>query len=388
MNVTKLIFKNTWRHALRSVLTILGISLAVCALGFIRTVVTAWNAGVAASAVNRMITHHSVSIIFTLPLAYREQLQKVPGVSEVSFGNWFGGVYKDPNDFNNFFPRIAIDPEAYFDLYPEFIVAPEDLAAFRKERNACIVGAKIAKTHGFKKGDIMTVEGDIYPGRWDFVVRGIYTGREASTDETQMFFQWKYLDEQVARDQPTRTGQVGWYILSVNNPGDLPIVAKQVDALYVNSRASTKTESEREWQQSFVSMSGEILTSLIVCSYVIVGIILLVLTNTIVMATRERIREYAVLKTLGFSAFHVGGLIAGESLFIAMLGGGLGLLLTFPAAGGFAKMFPTWFPIVVVEPATIAIIIGSAFLAGVVAATFPTVRILRMKIVDGLRTIG
>jgi putative ABC transport system permease protein len=388
MKVLKLILKNAWRHKLRTILTILGISIAVSAFGFIRTVVTAWNAGVSASATNRMISHHSVSIIFTLPLSYRDQLLKVPGVSAVSYANWFGGAYKDPNDFKNFFPRIALDPETFFSLYPEFILSTEELEAFKKERNACIVGQKIALEHGFKIGDIITMEGDIYPGTWDFVVRGIYKGRDATVDETQMLFQWKYLDERVSQSQPGREGQVGWYVLSVNNPSDLPKVSKAVDDMYMNSRASTKTETEKEWQQSFVSMSSAILTSLTVVSYVIVGIILLVLTNTIIMATRERVREYAVLKTLGFSGGHIIGLIGGESMMIACTGGLLGLLLTFPAAGGFAKAFPTWFPIVVVEPLTITLAVGSALCAGVVAALFPTVRILQMKIVDGLRQIG
>lgn len=388
MRILRLILKNSLRHKLRTILTIIGISIAVTAFGFLRTVVTAWNAGVNASATNRMITHHSVSIIFTLPIAYRDQILKVPGVSAVSYGNWFGGVYKDPNDFKNFFPRIAVDPETFFSLYPEFLITTDQQEAFNKERNSCIIGQKLAREHGFKIGDIIPVEGDIYPGTWEFVVRGIYTGRDATVDETQMLFQWKYLDEKVTQSQLGRGGQAGWYVLKVQNPDDLPAVSKAVDDMYFNSRASTKTETEKEWQQSFVSMSSAILTSLTVMSYVIIGIILLVLANTIVMATRERVREYAVLKTLGFSGGHIVGLIGGESMLIASLGGLFGLLLTFPAAGGFAKAFPTWFPIVVVEPLTIVLLVGSALLAGIVATVFPAVRILQMKIVDGLRTNG
>ena len=165
-------------------------------------------------------------------------------------------------------------------------------------------------------------------------------------------------------------------------------MAKTVDEMYANSRASTKTETEKEWQQSFVSMSSAILTSLTVMSYVIIGIILLVLSNTMIMATRERTREYAVFKTLGFSNAHLLTLIGGESMLIACIGGALGLLLTIPAAAGFAKAFPTWFPIVVVEPVTIALAVASALAAGVVSAAIPVMRIRNMKIVDGLRTLG
>jgi putative ABC transport system permease protein len=231
------------------------------------------------------------------------------------------------------------------------------------------------------------VEGDIYPGRWEFVVRGIYRGKDQSTDETQMFFHWEYLNERMHVETPGREGLVGWYILTVHNAADMPRVAKAVDDRYKNSRSSTKTETEREFQQSFVSMSSAIINSLEVVSYVIIGIILLVLANTIVMAARERTKEYAVLKTLGFSARHIIGLIAGESMFIASTGCVIGLGLTFPMAVGFAKAFPTFFPVFNVETVTIILAVIVALFAGVAAALFPATRAVRMKIVDGLRSI-
>lgn len=388
MHVFKLILKNTLRHKLRSFLTIVGISIAVMAFGFMRTVITAWYAGVEASSVNRMITRHSVSFIFPLPLSYRDQIARIPGVSQVSYANWFGGVYKDASDWKNFFPRIGIDAETYIDMYPEFLVTADELAAFQKDRNACLVGAKLARQLDFKIGDIIPIDGDIYPGKWEFVVRGIYRGKEKSTDETQMLFQWKYLDEQVKQRQPGREGQVGWYILNVHNPSDMSIVAKTVDDMFKNSLAATKTETEKEFQQSFVSMSSAIITSMKVISFVIIGIILLVLANTIVMSARERTREYAVLKSLGFSAFHIVGLIGGESMLLACSGGALGLALLFPVIRGFANVFPTFFPIVNVEIITIVLSVATAIVSGIIAAVFPTINTLRTKTVDGLRAIG
>jgi putative ABC transport system permease protein len=388
MFVFRLALKNALRHKLRTFLTILGIAIAVMSFGFMRTVVTAWSAGVAASAENRMITRHSVSFVFTLPYADLLQLQKIPDVTLVSFANWFGGVYKDPNDWKNFFPRIAVDPETYFTTYPEFIVPPEQLADFKKERNSCIVGRKLAQDQGFKLGDIISMDGDIFPGRWEFVVRGIYRGKDQTTDETQMFFQWNYLNERMHQESPGREGQVGWYILTVDRPAAMPAVTKSVDDLYRNSRAPTKTETEKEFAQSFVSMSSAIVTSLEVVSYIIIGIILLVLANTIVMAARERTTEYAVMRTLGFSGGHIVGLIAGESLMIACVGGALGLFLTFPIAKGFAAAFPTFFPIFNVESVTIILAVVVALGAGIIAAAFPASRMVRMKIVDGLRSIG
>jgi len=388
MKLVKIVLKNLFRHRLRTILTMLGIATAVMAFGLIRTIVGAWNAGVAASAENRMITRHSVSFIFPVPLPYRQSILRVPNVSAVSWANWFGGVYGDSNDFKNFWPRLAVDPETYFDLYPEFQLPPDQLAAFTKERNAAVIGRKLAAQHGFKVGDVITMEGDIFPGRWEWVVRGIYTGRDQTVDETQMFFQWNYLYEQVQAREPGRPVDAGWYILRVQPADAMARVATTVDAQFVNSRAPTKTESEKAFQQSFVAMSSAIITSLQVISVVIVGIILLVLANTIVMAVRERTREYAVLKTLGFTARHLFVLIFGESLLIALCGGLLGLALTFPMVAGFGKALPTFFPIINVAPLTIALALGAAVIAGTVAAFFPATRVVRTPIVAGLRTVG
>ena len=388
MKLFKIVLKNLFRHRLRTILTMLGIGTAVMAFGLIRTIVGAWNAGVAASSANRMITRHSVSFIFPVPLPYRQTLARVPNVAAVSWANWFGGVYGDPNDFKNFWPRLAVDPDTYFDLYPEFQLAPDQLAAFKKERNSAVIGRKLAAQHGFKLGDVITMEGDIFPGRWEWVVRGIYTGRDQTVDETQMFFQWNYLFEQVQAREPGRPVDAGWYILRVQPAEAMPRVATTIDDQFVNSRAPTKTESEKAFQQSFVAMSSAIITSLQVISVVIVGIILLVLANTILMAVRERTREYAVLKTLGFSARHLFVLIFGESLLIAICGGLIGLALTFPMVAGFGKALPTFFPIINVAPLTIGLALGAALIAGAVAAFFPATRVVRTPIVAGLRTVG
>jgi len=387
MFIIKLVLKNALRHKLRTFLTILGVSIAVMSFGFMRTIVTAWSSGVQSSSENRMITRQAVSFIFPLPISCLQQIQQIPGVTEVSYANWFGGVYRDAADWKNFFPRIAVDPETYFSLYPEFIVPADQFAEFKKERNACIVGEKIAQQLGFHPGDIIPVEGDIYPGRWEFVVRGIYRGKDQSTDLTQMFFHWDYLNERMHVEAPGREGFVGWYVIGVRNAADMPRVAREVDDRYKNSRSATKTETEREFQQSFVSMSSAIINSLEAVSYVIIGIILLVLANTIVMAARERTKEYAVLKTLGYSGWHIVGLIAGESMLIASSGCVIGLFLTFPMAMGFAKAFPTFFPVFNVETVTIILAVVVALFAGVAAALFPATRAVRMKIVDGLRSI-
>jgi len=386
MKVFKLIFKNTLRHKLRTALTILAISIAVMAFGLLRTVVTAWYAGVEASAANRLISRQAVSFIFPLPYSYRDQIAKLPGVEQVTYMNWFQGVYIDKNQF---FARMAVDAETVFDVYPEFLLDADQLQTFKRERNSCVVGADLAKQYKFKIGDIIQVEGDIYPGVWQFVVRGIYKPRDKTTDATQMFFHWQYLDERVRQDSPERAGNVGWYIIRIADPAQSGAISNQIDGLFKNSRAETKTETERAFQQGFVAAAGAIITAMNFMSFVIIGIIMLVVGNTMIMSARERTREFAVFKTLGFSAGHLVGLILGESMLISGLGGGLGLFLTFPFVGGFAAAVPKgFFPIFNVEPTTIILAVSSALVVGFVASIFPIQRALTTRIVDGLRHVG
>ncbi|HXH63306.1 MAG TPA: FtsX-like permease family protein [Gemmatimonadales bacterium] len=388
MKIVSIIFRNAFRHPLRSILTVFGIATAVMAFGLLRTIVGAWNAGVANSSENRMIVRHRVSFIFPLPQADRAEILRVPGVSQATWANWFGGVYGDANDFRNFWPRFAVDPDTWFHVYPEFLLAPDQLTAFQQDRSGAIIGRKLAAEHNFKIGDVITLNGDIFPGTWQFTVRGIYTGKEPSTDETQMFFQWNYLYENVKQREPGREVGAGWYVLSVDRPDDMAKVATLVDTMYTNSAAPTKTESERAFQQGFVAMSSAIITSLEVISFVIVGIILLVLANTIVMAVRERTREYAVLKTLGFTGRHVLAFILGEALVIGILGGVLGIVLTFPVVFLFGKALPTFFPVIGVAPITIVMALLAAAICGLAAGVAPALRAAKMPIVAGLRTVG
>ena len=386
MKVLKLIFKNAIRHKLRTTLTVLGITIAVVAFGLLRTVVTVWDSSVDAASANRLITRQAVSFLFPLPYAYRDKINAIDGVQTVSYANWFGGIYKDRN---NFFARLAVDPETIFDVMQEFLISNEELSNFKKERNSCVVGESIAKEYNIKIGDQMVLEGDIFPGRWDFVVRGIYKPKNKNTDATQMLFHWEYVDERMKVESPVRAGEVGWYIVLIKDPNRSAEISDNIDAIFKNSSAETKTETEKAFTQGFVSASGAIITAMNFMSFVIIGIIMLVLANTMIMAARERTREYAVLKTLGFSAFHLVGLILGESMVIALIGGGVGVALTYPIVAGFEQAIPKgFFPFFFIEPITTILAMSAAILIGFLASIFPIQRALKTKIVDGFRFVG
>ena len=386
MELIKLLFRNTLRHKLRSLLTVLGVGVAVMAFALLRTVVNAWYAGVEASAANRLITRHAVSFVFSLPLAYRDRIAQVPGVERVTYASWFSGVYIDKNQF---FARLAVDSESFFDVYPEFLIEKEQFEAFKRERNAAIIGVDIAQRYHLKLGDIMPIEGDVFPGQWEFVVRGIYHPRDQTTDPSNMMFHYKYLEERVRQEMPERSGEIGWYIVRIANPDDSASVSEAIDKLFANSRAETKTETERAFQQNFLSAASAVITAMNIMSFVIIGIILLVVGNTMIMSARERTHEYAVLKSLGFSGPQLFFLIAGESLILSLLGSAIGLLVTFPAVEGFQTALPKgWFPIFYVKPETLILGTVSGLLVGLAAALIPFRRILTTRIVDGLRHVG
>ncbi|MEW5745388.1 MAG: FtsX-like permease family protein [Nitrospirota bacterium] len=385
MYLLKLLVRNAFRHRLRSSLTILGMTVAILAFGLLRTVISAWYAGVEASAANRLVVRNAISLVFQLPISYKEKIRQVEGVEIVSAGNWFGGIYIDEK---NFFANFAVEPKPYLELYPEFVLPPGQETDFVRDRKAAVAGRTLAQKYGWEIGDTITLKGTIYPGNWDFVLRGIYTGRYESTDESQFFFHWDYLNEMMKKVTPRRADQAGFFLVGIDNPNRAAEVAVAIDALFKNSLAETLTETEKAFQLSFISMTEAIVMAIQLVSFVVIIIIMAVVANTMAMTARERIGEYAIFKALGFRSYHIAGLIFGESLVISLLGCALGIAATFPAAEAFGNALSTYFPIFNVAVETIYMDIAAAFVVGIVAAIVPTWRAVSIRIADGLRRIG
>jgi putative ABC transport system permease protein len=384
MKLLKIIFRNTLRHKLRTGLTIIGIAVAILAFCLLRTVIHAWYAGVEASAANRLITRNAISLIFPLPLSYMTKIKQIPGVTDVTYANWFGGVYIDEK---NFFPQFAIEARTFFDLYPEIVIPPEQKAVFMRERNACIAGRKLAAKYGWKIGQVIPIRGVIFPGNWEFVLKGVYRGAQKAVDETQFFFHWNYLNEQVRQVAPPRANQVGWYAIRLADPFQAPQIAQIVDQTFKNSLAETLTETEKAFQLGFIAMTEAIVISIKVISIVVIIIIMIVLANTMAMTARERIGEYAILKTLGFRSWYLFGVIVGESLLISLAGGILGMAATFPAARLVGKSLEMFFPVFIVTPTTLLMAVSASVVVGFVAALIPVYRAVQIRIADGLRGI-
>jgi putative ABC transport system permease protein len=379
----KLVFRNAFRHRLRTALTLLGLAIAVLAYGLLQTVVDAWYAGAAAASGTRLITRNAISLTVFLPASYESRIRGVDGVTKVARSNWFGGIYQEPK---NFFPQFAVSA-AYLDLYPEFVIPEAERAAWLRDRKGALVGRQLAERYGFKVGDVLPIRGTIYPGTWEFVVRGIFDGSDPSKITRQMMFHWDYLNETLRKSAPRRADYVGVYVVGIDNIDNAAAVSSAVDGVFRNSLAETLTETEQAFQLGFVALSDQIIAAIRLVSYVVILIILAVMANTMAMSARERTSEYATLKALGFGPPFLVALIFGESLAICLLGGGIGIALTPPVAAAFKQMVSI-FPVFAVSRETILFQAVCALAVALGSAIVPAIRASRIRIVEGLRSIA
>ena len=375
-----LVLKNCVRGKRRTFLTIGSIMLSLCLLGILGAFYHMFYLSEATDQqALRLVVRNKVSLARPLPLYYGTQIAQIPGVEEVMVLQWFGGTYKDSRDMANFFPRMAAEPEKLFRVYPEYRTPPDQQRAFIQERTACLVGRKLAERHNFRLGDRITIEGDIFPVTLEFVVRAIY---DSERDNENLFFHNEYLRESVpGRDD------VGTFVIRAGQASDIPRIAAAVDEMYRNSPYQTKTETERQFEVSFLAFLGNVKLFLLSICGAITFTILLVSGNTMAMSVRERVREVGILKTLGFTQGAIMALIVGEAVAISLIGGVLGLLL----ANGLCAVLRT-------APSTFAdmsrvrlpgsmwgFCLGVALLIGLISSVVPAWSASRRSIVDALR---
>ncbi|KAA1001773.1 FtsX-like permease family protein [Paraburkholderia panacisoli] len=384
MYLLKLITRNALRHKLRTLLTVFGLLIAVLAYGLLHTVVDAWYAGAAAASNARLVTRNAISLVFPLPLSYENRIRGVEGVTLVARSNWFGGVYREPK---NFFAQFAVS-DNYLDLYPEFILPAQQRNDYERDRKGCLIGRQLASQFGFRIGDVIPIKGTIYPGTWEFVVRGILDSRDESTITRQLIFHWDYLNETIRKTPGRKADQVGVYVLGIASPDEAAAISRTVDNVFRNSLAETLTETEQAFQLGFVAMSNQIIAAIQLVSYVVIVIIMAVMANAMAMSARERTVEYATLKALGFGPGFLALLMFGESVTICVVGGGLGILATPPAASFFKQATGGVFPVFHVSRETMLLQAACALVVGFAAAIIPALQAARVKIVEGLRAIG
>jgi putative ABC transport system permease protein len=375
-----LIVRNALRNRRRTVLTILSIAVSLFMLATLRTILTELERPEAEEGLKarRIVVRRATSLVDPLPESHRETLRRIPGVVLVNTMNWFGGIYRDEK---NFFANFAVDPEAHLAMWPEYHTSPAQAAAWMAERTAAMAGRRLAGRFGWKLGDRITLVGTIYPVDLEFTLRALYTG----PDETAFFFHRAYLEEALGRP-----GRVGTFWLLAESNEAVPRIIETVDAAFRNTNAETKTETERAFQLGFVQMLGNVKGLIAAISTVVVFAICLVTANTMAMAIRERTAEIAILKTLGFGARRILGLLLAESAGVALVGGLLG------AGGAFAfyrtvdvwRLTQGFFRRFELRPDTLAAGLVLAILIGLVSAAIPAGRAVRRPIAESLRHIG
>ena len=379
MKYLPFIFRNLFRKKTRTILTIGSIAVALFLFGLLVTIETALNAGVDVAGVDRLIVRNKISLIMPLPLAYQERLRQIDNVSEATFATWFGGIYQEPK---NFFPQFAIDTDTYRTVFPEFEISDSEWQGFLADQEGAVVGRVTADRFGWKVGDRIPLQGTIWTGAWEFNIRAIYDGSRPGDDESQFWFQWKFLEE----SRPWGKGTVGWYTVKVDDPDQAVTVSRTIDERFANSAYETSTETEQAFAAGFAKQIGNIRMLIMSIGAVVLFTLLLVTGNTMAMAVRERVPELGVLKTLGFGDWTVLFLVLAESLIIAAVGGALGV--------GLAKLFtlggdPTggMLPVFYLSTGEMALGIGIAVFVGLAAGSIPALTAMNLRIVDALRRV-
>jgi len=379
-----LVWRNLLRKKVRTVLTLLSITVAFVLFGLLAAIKEALTGGVSLAGRDRLVVRHKVSIIQLLPESYKARMERLPGVDLAVYETWFGGVFGDSKAF---FMQSPVVPEEFLSMFPEILLPPEQKAMWLKTRTGAIVGRTTAERFGWKVGDKVPIRSTIWQQPngsrvWTFDIVGIFDGRDKNTDTTPLFFRYDYFNEM--RTNAWGKGQVGWYEVRVKDPAKAAEIARAIDAEFENSSAETKAEPEGAFIQGWVQQIGNI--ALITASILgaVFFTILLVAGNTISQSVRERIGELGVLKAIGFTNGHVVGLVLLESCLLSVLGGALGL--------GLAELFtsggdPThgMLPLFYFPDRDLVLGLVLSLVLGLVTGLFPALQAMRLRTADALR---
>jgi putative ABC transport system permease protein len=382
MKFLHLIWGNLRRKKIRTALTFLWVVVAFVLYGYLAAIRKAFDMGIDVAGADRLVVRHKVSIIQLLPESYKARIANLDGVGAVAHGTWFGGIYQDPK---NFFAQMAVEPEDYLAMYPEFLLPAEQKQAWLDTRAGAIVGRSTANRFGFKIGDKVPIQATFWVKEngsrsWEFDVVGIYDGTEKGTDTTQFLFRYDYFEEARAQGK----GQVGWYMVRVQDPDRAAEIAKTIDNTFANSPYETKAETEKAFVQGFAKQVGNVGKIMIAVLSAVFFTILLVAGNTMAQSVRERIKEIGVLKSVGFTHGQVLMLVLVESGCLAGAGGMIGLGLAWllissgDPTGGALPIF--YFPLD-------DLILGAVLVLalGLAAGIFPALQAQRLRIAEALR---
>ena len=380
MTIAGFIVKNALRNKRRALLCILSVAVSLFLLVSLLVAlreITLPPEDVGAAA--RIIVRNKVSLASPLPARQRAVLERIPGVEAVTPFTFYGGKFRD-EDFPKF-AQFAVDPKEFMRIVVEAKMQVDQLDAFLKDQRACIVGKITADKYGLKIGDRLNFIGTMWPCDLELKMVGTYQG---TIDDRNLFFNHKYFDEAMGN-----LGQVGTWWVKARSIDDMADVLDRINRAFANTSAEVRAETERAFQMSMVSMWGNIkILVRSICS-VVVFTLLLVSASTMSMAIRERFRELAVLKALGFQRREIFGFILAESFGLAAVGALLGIggawaLFTHIS---ISKLTDGIFVSFEVTPQIMGIAGTVAAALGIVSALAPAIAMARMSVVEGLKTL-
>lgn len=392
MTLTGLAARNILRNKTRSLLTILGVAVAVIAFLLLRTIVVAWTGASEHAQKDRLVTRHKVTFIMTLPKKYVDDLRAHPDIASTTWANWFGG--RDPKNESEFFATLAIDPTSYFDVVKELEVPEDQMAAFLEDRRGAVVGDAIAGKLGWKVGDLVTLESPFVPNDpdnpWTFTIRAIYTTKARTADRSSFLFHWERLNQGLPE---SRRDEVGWIMSRVKDGSRTASIGVAIDEMFEERDVQTLSQDEHSFNASFLAGFSAVLRALDIVSAVILVIMMLVLGNTIAMGVRERTSEYGTLRAIGFLPRHLVMFILGEAALLSGIGGLLGLAIGYPfVEKGLGRWLEenmgAFFPFFRIETGTAITAMGLALGLGLIAATLPAHGASKLKVTEALRRVA
>ncbi|MBK5910949.1 hypothetical protein CCR85_05505 [Rhodothalassium salexigens] len=383
MTDVRLILHNLFRKVVRTLLLITATMIAFLIYGTLAGFDESIEQVYSKIPADRLITVNTINFTQPLPYAYVNRVRTIEGVERASHANWFGGYYREER---NQVATFAVDPETYMDVAPEILVDPQVRARFVGTRGAMIAPRRLADQYGWQVGDQVSLFSNIFPREngsyaWPFEFAGVYDIRaEYGEGGGAVLIHYDYFNEarRFGRDD------VGWITIDAVSPEAADRIAEEVDALFANSRAQTETSSAAAFQRGFLEQSISIASVVTLVSTAGFATILLIVGNAMVVAIRERTREVAVLKTLGFGSGRIFRLILGESLALVLIGGALGLGLTALIFSMLSQVPGNPLPPLKLYPITIATAVGYMVLLGIVTGLIPAVGAWRLKIVTAL----
>ncbi|MFZ5893540.1 MAG: ABC transporter permease [Myxococcota bacterium] len=386
MTLARLAFANARRSPLRAALTVLAVAVSLIAFVLLRTVTANYTEKVRQTPNNRVVSRHKVGWERAMPVHYVEEIRKLPGIKHAMGGRWAG--LKHPVNTKVWIDATAIQAKPFVDMHYEIVAPPEQKQAFIENRRGLLVSEELASVFGWKLGDMVPLEGTFFPGKWQFQVSAIYRSTRHGFAQRSVWLHWEYFNELLPAEERDRINIVSAQIFE---PRQGAQIAKGIDIHFDDRDEQTFTQEDQALNAAFVGNFGAILQALDVVSVLILGIVLLIVGNTMAMSVRERTREYGVLRAIGFLPKSVMGFVLAEAAIIGFCGGVVGVLLAYPLVEHpISRYFEDsmhFAPLQVPTPAALfAAVMGG--LLGALAAVIPAHEASRLEVASALRRVG